>query len=66
MTQIDLKKRSQSERLLIAYSLLSSVWHDIIQGDVDDSILQTAVYCQTDINRIIWKLNAIRNKESDK
>lgn len=66
MNQIDLKKRSQGERMLIVYSLLSSVWHDIMQGDVDDSIMQTAVYCQTDINRIIWKLNAIRNKESDK
>lgn len=56
-------KRSQTERLTIAESLLASVWEEYINGNIDRSNLQLAVYCQTYINRIVWKLNALNNTE---
>lgn len=59
----DLIKRSQTERLTIAESLLASVWEEYINGNIDRSNLQLAVYCQTDINRIVWKLNSLNNTE---
>lgn len=56
-------KCSQTERLTIAESLLASVWEEYINGNIDRSNLQLAVYCQTNINRIVWKLNALNNTE---
>lgn len=54
---IGLKKRSQAERLTIAFSLLDSIWEEMAAGKIESGLLQTAVYAQTDINRIVWKLN---------
>lgn len=54
-------KRSQLERLTIAESLIVSVMEDITEGNTEDVIntLQTAVNCQTEINRVVWKLNEV-------
>ena len=56
---IDIVKRSQAERILIAEALLSSVWEEMEAGKIDRDILQNAVFCQCDINRIVWKLNEV-------
>lgn len=61
----DLHLRSQVERLTIAENLLSGLWEEIRLGCVQDGLLQIAVYCQTDINRIVWKLNEIAKMEGD-
>lgn len=50
-------KRSQLDRITIAEALLSDIWKEFEDGKIDTKILQTAVYCQMDINRIVWKLN---------
>lgn len=57
---MELKKRSQAERLAIAYSLVDSIWAEFVDGKIDEDILQEAVYLQTDVNRIVWKLNQRR------
>ena len=60
----ELVKRSQLERITIAESLLSSIWEDYdLRGELDTDILQTAVYCQISVNRIVWKLNKMRDEE---
>lgn len=51
------KKRSQIERLTIAFTLIDSVWEEMTNGTVEDDMLQIAVYTQTDVNRIVWALN---------
>ena len=56
MPTIELKKRSQSERVAIASTLLESVWDEVRNGSADD-ILQEMVYIQMFTNRIVWKLN---------
>ena len=58
---IKLKKRSQIERLIIAEMLLASVWEEMKNGNIEDDLMQTAVYVQIDINRIVWKLNELNN-----
>lgn len=50
---------SQMERIKIAGDLLSSIWQEFEDGKIDREIGQIAVYCQTDINRILWKLNKL-------
>lgn len=54
-----IKKRSISERLAIAESLLVSVMQDLTEGkaETDTGTLQAAVNCQIEVNRIVWKLN---------
>ena len=59
----NLHKRTQKERMFVAASLLSSVWEDFENGDIDTDILQVAVYCQIDINRIVWELNQVGFKD---
>ena len=54
---LELKKRSQAERIAICETLLAGIWEEILAGNVDKSILQTAVYCQADLARIVWRLN---------
>ena len=54
---MELKKRSQVERLTIAFSLIDSVWEEMTNGIVEDDMLQIAVNMQTDVNRIVWALN---------
>ena len=61
MQEIKLRKKSQAERLTEAEVLIANIWEEIRYGIAEDNILQTAVYIQTDINRIVWKLNAIMN-----
>lgn len=59
-----IKKRSQEERLEIAFDLLDKVWSEMVDGNVEDSpgLLQQAVYIQTDANRIVWLLNKMRDE----
>ena len=52
-----MKKRSQVERLTIVESVLDEIWKEYTEGNIDEDGLQIAVYCQTFINRIVWKLN---------
>lgn len=56
MQTIELKKRTQAERVAIASTLLESVWDEVRTGNADD-ILQEMVYVQMFTNRIVWKLN---------
>ena len=58
-----MEKRSQKERLTIAYELLSSVWEEYCNNLIEEGDMQIAVYIQTQINRILWKLNTLINQE---
>ena len=60
-----IEKRTQAERLAIAEELVTSVRYEIERGKVDTSVLQTAVYCQVEIDRIVWMLNRIKNGYDD-
>ena len=60
----DLIKRSQAERIAIAQSLLTSVWQDFENGDIDRNVLQAMVYIEVYVNRILWKLNKLNNERS--
>lgn len=62
MTVIELKKRTQAERVAIASTLLESVWDEVRTGKAD-GILQEMVYVQMFTNRIVWKLNEINGGE---
>lgn len=55
----ELKKRTQAERMAIAETLLSSVWEEFERGIIDEDVMQVAVNAQVDIDRIVWKLNAL-------
>lgn len=55
----ELKKRTQAERMAIAETLLFSVWEEFERGIIDEEIMQVAVNAQVDIDRIVWKLNAL-------
>lgn len=61
-----IEKRTQLERLTIAYSLIASVWDEIRQGKVDKHIAQTAVNIQVNTNRIVWYLNDMANQSVTK
>ena len=54
---MELKKRSQIERLTIAFTLIDSVWEEMANGTVEDDMLQIAANMQTYVNRIVWALN---------
>lgn len=54
---MELKKRSQIERLTIAFTLIDSVWEEMANGTVEDDMLQIAANTQVDVNRIVWALN---------
>lgn len=56
-------KRSQKERLTIAETLLASVWEEYCNDQIEEGNEQIAVYIETYINRIQWKLNSLRNPE---
>ena len=66
-----IEKRTQAERLGIAEEMVTSVRYEIESGKVDTSVLQTgvllqiAVFCQVEINRIVWMLNRIDNGYDD-
>lgn len=55
----------QKDRIQEANKLLSQVWSEMEQGYIDDDCLQDAVYCQVDINRIVWRLNSLKDKDDD-
>lgn len=54
-----MEKRTQAERLSIVEALLVGINEEIFKGKVED-ILQMAVNCQIEINRMVWKLNKVR------
>lgn len=62
-----IEKRSQLERLTIAFDLLDKVWSEMADGKVEagHELLQLAVYIQTDANRIVWLLNKLRDAEEE-
>lgn len=62
---MELIKRNQAERLAIAFTLVDSIWKEFTTGKIEDGLLQEAVYLQTDVNRIIWKLNDLNNRRTD-
>lgn len=51
-----MKKRSQKERLIIAKTLVASVWEEYCNGSIEEGNEQIAVYIETYINRIQWKI----------
>lgn len=65
MNDLDLLKRSQAERLIIAESLVNSVWQEYLNGSIDRNNLQLAVYLQVNVDRIVWKLNALNNESRE-
>lgn len=60
----ELTKRSQAERLAIADSLIASVWEEYCDGKINRTNLQLAVNIQTNVNRIVWKLNELNNQNT--
>lgn len=54
-----MERRTQAERLSIVEALLTGVNEEIFKGKAED-ILQIAVNCQVEINRMVWKLNKVR------
>ena len=61
----DLFNRSQMARLNIVEGLLVSIMEDFEVGAIDMNIMQTAVNCQIEINRIVWELNMQMEKDDD-
>lgn len=61
----DLFNRSQMARLNIIEGLLVSIMEEFEVGVIDMNILQTAVNCQIEINRIVWELNMQMEKNDD-
>jgi len=56
---MELTKRSQTERLIIVDTLLTGIREELSKGKTEENILQLAVNCQVEINRIVFKLNHI-------
>lgn len=56
-----IQKRSQIERLTIAFTLIDSVWEEMANGTVEDDMFQIAANTQVDVNRIVWALNRRRS-----
>lgn len=55
-----IEKRSQAERLAIIESLLVGINSEVYEGKAE-RILQQAVNCQVEINRLVFELNEIAN-----
>lgn len=54
----------QLDRIKQAEEILSQVWQEMEQGYIDeDDMLQDAVYCQVNIDRIVYKLNVELEKQ---
>lgn len=62
---VEIRKRSQAERMTIALGLLESIWEEMCQGK-REPILQNAVNAQVMVNRIVWRLNEDRNDKGTK
>lgn len=54
-----IEKRTQAERLAIIESLLVGINSEIYEGKAE-LILQQAVNCQIEINRMVFELNRLR------
>ena len=46
-------------------SNLEAINEEINNGYYEDDALQEAVYCQIEINRMVWKLNKLRDEQND-
>lgn len=55
-----IEKRSQAERLAIVESLLVGIKSEVYEGKAE-RILQQAVNCQVEIDRLVFVLNEIAN-----
>lgn len=65
-TRAPMEKRSQIERLTLAGSLLAALWSEIREEAVGQEVFELlglAVSVQTDVNRIVWKLNQLNGEE---
>lgn len=60
---IEIKKRSQTERVAIALTILEIIWNEVREGNAEE-ILQEMVYVQMFTNRIVWKLGEINNRRT--
>jgi len=49
----------QLERIKQASDLLESVYEEMLQGYVDDGMMQEAVDTQITVNRIVFRLNEV-------
>lgn len=58
-------KRNKVERMIIVNTLLTSIYEELLNGEVDDidGLLQIAVYAQVEMNRIVFKLNQLNGRE---
>lgn len=65
MTEIEIKKRSQLERMINIEIALSQIWEEFQEGNIED-ILQVSVYAQISLNRIVWKLNERMNHDKSR
>lgn len=63
--EIALSKRSQAERIVLVCALAETIWMEILDGDIDDDILQAAVNAQIYVNRIVWALNKRLNAHEE-
>lgn len=59
-----IEKRTQAERLTIIESLLVGINSEIYEGNAE-RILQQAVNCQIEINRMVFKLNILQEDDDD-
>lgn len=60
-----MEKRSKVERMVIANTLLTSIYEELLKGETDDidGLLQIAVYAQVEMNRIVFELNQLNGCE---
>lgn len=65
MTEIEIKKRSQLERMINIEIALSQIWEEFEEGNIED-IIQVSAYAQTFLNRIVWKLNERNNHDKSR
>lgn len=65
MTEIEIKKRTQLERMINIEIALSQIWEEMQEGNIED-IIQVSAYAQTFLNRIVWKLNERNNHDKSR
>ncbi len=64
-TRAPMQKRSKIERLTMVSALLAELWAEIREEAVEQEVselLGLAVSVQTDVNRIVWKLNQLNGE----
>ena len=63
---MNLEKRSQAERIVIAAIILGNLWKEFANGKIEKDIktvMQEAVDMQVFCNRIVWKLNTLEEDD---